>query len=107
LLHRADLALGPDSGPLHLAVAVGTPTVHLYGPADPALFGPWGDPARHRAIMSAWTCAPCGQFDWPDIAAHGCVRDIPMEQVWAAAQQLLSKTPSFNPDNLSNPESSQ
>jgi heptosyltransferase-2/heptosyltransferase-3 len=89
LLYRADIALGPDSGPLHLAVAAGTPTVHLYGPADPALFGPWGDPARHIVIQSDWDCAPCGKFDWPDLPAHACVRDIPVDGVWAATRLLL------------------
>ena len=89
LLHRADMVLGPDSGPLHLAVAVGTPTVHLYGPADAVLFGPWGDSARHQVIRSNWTCAPCGKFDWPDLPAHACVRDIPVESVWQAAATHL------------------
>src|SRR6185437_1078483 len=45
LLARATLVVGLDSGPLHLAVAAGTPSVALFGPADPAQFGPWGDPA--------------------------------------------------------------
>ncbi len=89
VLARADLVLGPDSGPLHLAVAVGTPTVHLFGPADPVLYGPWGDPARHVVIASPWDCAPCGKFDWPDLPAHGCVRDITLEEVWAAVGRLL------------------
>ena len=89
LLARADVALGPDSGPLHLAVAVDTPTVHLFGPSDPVLFGPWGDPARHIVIASDWECAPCGKFDWPDLPAHGCVRDIPVERVRQAAGRLL------------------
>ncbi len=46
VFQRCRLALGADSGPLHLAVAAGAPTVHLFGPIDPALFGPWGDPQR-------------------------------------------------------------
>jgi heptosyltransferase-2/heptosyltransferase-3 len=91
LLHQADLALGPDSGPLHLAVAAGAPTVHLYGPADPALCGPWGDPTRHIVVMSEWSCAPCGKFDWPDLPTHRCVRDISVESVLAAAEKLLRK----------------
>ncbi|NOX63051.1 MAG: glycosyltransferase family 9 protein, partial [Chloroflexi bacterium] len=90
LLARADLVLGPDSGPLNLAVATGTPTVHLFGPADPVLFGPWGDPARHMVLQSDWTCIPCGRFDWPDLPAHGCVRDISVAQVHAAARHLLA-----------------
>ncbi len=42
LLQRAQLVLGVDSGPLQLAVAQGTPTIQIFGPTDPATFGPWG-----------------------------------------------------------------
>ena len=55
---RCDLVLGSDSGPLHLAVAVGAPTVHLYGPVPAAKFGPWGNPARQcRAQVAVGLCA--------------------------------------------------
>jgi len=89
LLHRCRLVIGPDSGPLHLAVAVGTPTVHLYGPVDAALFGPWGDPQRHRVVRSAWACVPCNRLDYADkeLPLHGCVRDISVGQVVAAAEE--------------------
>jgi len=90
LLASADLVLGPDSGPLNLAVAVGTPTVHLFGPADPLRFGPWGSPHRHVVLQSNWSCIPCGRFDWPDLPAHGCVHDIDADAVMVAAKQLLS-----------------
>jgi len=90
LMQRADVVLGPDSGPLHLAVAVGTPTVHLYGPADPLLFGPWGDASRHVVVMSEWDCAPCGKLDWNDPAAHACVKDIPVNKVKTVTERLLS-----------------
>jgi heptosyltransferase-2/heptosyltransferase-3 len=88
----AKIVLGPDSGPLHLAAAVGTPTVHLYGPADPAEFGPWGDPARHAVVTGDIGCRPCRILDWPDDdpACHPCVRDIPPEAVLAAALRVTS-----------------
>jgi heptosyltransferase-2/heptosyltransferase-3 len=81
------LVIGADSGPLHLAVACGVPTVHLYGPADPAEFGPWGDPNRHIVLTSAIGCRPCRILDWPDIdtANHPCVRDISPRTVIDAA----------------------
>jgi heptosyltransferase-2/heptosyltransferase-3 len=63
LMARCRLALGVDSGPLHLAVAVGTPTVHLYGPVDSRTFGPWGDPARHIVLTSDMDCIPCNRLD--------------------------------------------
>ena len=47
--------LGVDSGPLHIATAVGPPTVRLYGPSDEALWGPWGSPARHPVVRAPGT----------------------------------------------------
>jgi len=87
LYEGARVVLGPDSGPLHLATAVGAPTVHLYGPADPAEFGPWGDPARHIVLTTAIACRPCRILDWPgaDPAEHPCVRDIAPDAVLEAA----------------------
>ena len=46
LLQRADLFVGNDSGPGHMAAAVGTPTVSLFGPTDPGLWQPVGDRCR-------------------------------------------------------------
>ena len=94
LYARAAVALGPDTGPLHLAVAVGAPTVHLYGPADPAQFGPWGDPARHAVLTSAIGCRPCRVLDWAgeDEALHPCIRDIPMQHVIEAALRVARAT---------------
>ena len=87
LLARADLVVGGDTGPLHLAVATGTPTVHLFGPADPARFGPWGPPDRHRVVATDLPCAPCGRLDWPDPADHPCVRTIALARVVAAGRR--------------------
>lgn len=89
---RCDLVIGPDSGPLHLAVATGVPTVHLYGPVDERMFGPWGSLERHRIVKSTWQCAPCNRLDWPDevLSEHGCVRDVEVQQVLREALDLLS-----------------
>jgi len=85
LLATCNLVIGADSGPLHLAVAVGTPTVHLYGPADPRLFGPWApqSPGRHRVIMSPRPCAPCHRLDYAasELPAHPCMAEIEVAQV--------------------------
>ncbi len=85
------LVLGPDSGPLHLAVAMGVPTIHLYGPADPARFGPWGDPSRHRVVTLGIGCSPCRHLDWPEaeLEEHPCVWAIPVERVLAEAREVL------------------
>ncbi len=104
------LVLGVDSGPLHLAVAVGAPTVHLFGPVDPALFGPWGDPARPRrsgglgkpahAVVQAQyfdqPCQrrPCNRLDYApaELPAHPCMSTITVAQVLAAVEMVLSQT---------------
>lgn len=91
LLERCQLAIGPDSGPLHLAVAVGTPTLHLFGPADSARFGPYGDRERHRVIRSGWPCAPCDRLDFngSDLVRHDCMAHIAVEDVLDVASELL------------------
>lgn len=90
---RCRLILGPDSGPLHLAVAMGRPSLHLYGPAATRRFGPWGDPARHRVLASGLPCAPCGRLDWPDPADHPCLRILAVAEVVAAARSCEALGP--------------
>jgi lipopolysaccharide heptosyltransferase II len=91
LEERCALVVGSDCGPLHLAVAMGVPTVHLYGPASSRKFGPWGDPGRHVTIVSDWPCVPCNRLDWPlaVLEQHGCMAAITPEQVLAVAKSLL------------------
>jgi len=93
LLRCCQLALGSDSGPLHLASAVGTPTVHLFGPASPGKFGPWGDTGRHIVLTSDWPCAGCERLDWaPEaLAHHRCMESIQPESVLQAAEALLDR----------------
>jgi heptosyltransferase-2/heptosyltransferase-3 len=90
LYARCALVLGSDSGPLHLAVAVGTPTIHLCGPVSPAKFGPWGDPARHVVLRTTWPCAPCDRLDCPVSALpqHACMAAITPDAVLRAVDSL-------------------
>jgi lipopolysaccharide heptosyltransferase II len=96
LLARADLVLGVDNGPLHLATAQGTPTVRIYGPTDQRIFGPWGDPRLHRTLQTTQPCAgcaaiPCGRIDWrpEELPAHPCVRSVPVEEMLTAVEAML------------------
>ncbi|MBZ0277880.1 MAG: glycosyltransferase family 9 protein [Anaerolineae bacterium] len=89
LFSRARVVLGPDSGPLHLAAAVGAPTVALFGPADPVEFRPWGPPDKHYVLTSDIGCRPCRVLDWgdDDPANHPCVQDITFARVLDAARR--------------------
>ncbi|MEP7200084.1 MAG: glycosyltransferase family 9 protein, partial [Chloroflexota bacterium] len=90
LFARAAVAVGTDSGPMHLAVAMRAPSVHLFGPVSAQAFGPWGDPARHIVLTSGLACIACNRLDYGDdeIAAHPCVRLINERQVLAAIKKV-------------------
>lgn len=100
LFARCDLVIGLDSGPLHLAVAAGTPSIHLFGPTDPAIFGPWGDPAQHRVIRTEidLPCQPCGVLDFQRTCQKGgyCLRTIQTSQVLSAAEELITNRENRN-----------
>ena len=93
IMARCRLVIGVDSGPLHLAVALSAPTVHLFGPVDSRAFGPWGDPANHIVVTSdnsRMDCIPCNRLDYApaELHQHPCVRNITVEQVLEAVERL-------------------
>lgn len=87
LLASAGLFIGNDSGPLHLAAALGTPCLGLYGPNSPGRSGPWPGSA-HRVLREPVPCSPCAQticvqpHDW-------CMAKLEADQVLQSAQTLL------------------
>lgn len=80
VLRQAALVVGPDTGPLHIAVAVGTPTVHLFGPSNAASFGPWGDPEMHRVVHAGWQCRHCENLS-PGRRTAGCLTALSVSRV--------------------------
>ncbi|RMF78421.1 MAG: lipopolysaccharide heptosyltransferase II [Chloroflexi bacterium] len=97
LYRQSHIVLGPDSGPLHLAAAVATSTVALFGPADPVEFAPWGAADEHVVLTSDIACRPCRILEWAyeHTALHPCVHDITVTQVLDAARKILGKNNSF------------
>lgn len=93
LMANATLALGPDTGPLKLAAAVGAPTLELYGPVDVRKFGPWPDLTRQRYVTSAISCIPCNYLDYKaaEIPAHFCVRGLSVAWVLHEVRDLLAQ----------------
>jgi len=84
LLKRCDLLLTNDTGPMHLAAAVGTPVVVPFGSTSPELTHPGipGD-ARHQLLASDVPCAPCFLRECP--IDFRCMKNITVEEVVAAA----------------------
>lgn len=94
-LRRARLVLGGDTGPTHLAHALGTPVLCLMGPTDPERHGPYGAP--DRALSVRLPCSFCyKRFD----DAKACLLSIPPRRVVEHALRLLgapAPTPSRSP----------
>jgi heptosyltransferase-2/heptosyltransferase-3 len=89
LLRGARVVLGVDTGPLHLAVAVRTPSVAVFGPSSVARFGPWGDPARHRAVRADWRCPRCENLSKARPPGCGCLLAVAPRDVLAALDEVL------------------
>ncbi len=90
LLGRAKLFVTNDSGPMHVASAVGTPILAIFGPTDPELTGPYG--STHRVLQSSLPCVPCLSRRCP--IGLECMHAIGAEQVIEAAEELLASTES-------------
>jgi heptosyltransferase-2 len=87
LLAELDALVAPDSGPAHVAAAVGRPCVTLFGPTDPRLTAPAG-PAQ-RCIWRPPPCAPCFLPRCP--IDHRCLRAIEVDEVETAVAALLAR----------------
>ncbi len=86
LLAAACVAVTNDSGPMHLAAAVGTPVVGIFGPTDPGRTAPSGSP--HRVLDRYVFCSPCFRNECP--FGHECMKEITVEAVLRAVEELLS-----------------
>jgi ADP-heptose:LPS heptosyltransferase len=88
LMERANLFVGADSGPAHLAAAVGTPAVVLFsGTNDSRQWRPAGRDVR--VVQHPTVCAPCHRETCP-VEGHPCMERLSPEEVAAAITQLLS-----------------
>ncbi|SDI49401.1 putative lipopolysaccharide heptosyltransferase III [Propionivibrio dicarboxylicus] len=89
LAARARLFIGVDSAPMHIAAAMGTPVVALFGPSGDKEWGPWGVP--HRVVAStSHPCRPCGLDGCAGSKVSDCLVTLPLTQVWQAVEELLS-----------------
>ena len=83
---RAQLFIGPDSGPMHIAATTRTPIVALFGPTLPDHFAPWQ--AKATIISRELACQPCKQRECVT-RDFRCLRTITVDEVLAAARKYL------------------
>jgi len=91
LTARARLFIGVDSMPMHLAAAMGVPTVALFGPSGELEWGPWN--VAHRVLTSAHPCRPCGNDGCGGGKLSECLTTLTVDEVTQAAEQLLAGGP--------------
>ena len=87
LLRRLQLFITNDSGPMHLAAAVGTPVIALFGPTDPTRTGPYG--AGHAILRSGIPCSPCFSRRCTNAVTMECMTTIHPQQMIESATKLL------------------
>ena len=91
------LCVGPDSGPGHIAAAVGTPYIALFGPTPPKRVAPYGN--QQNVIKASLDCMPCYKRNCPGLNQI-CMRSITPEMVLARIRELLAELPSHSAHSL-------
>ena len=85
LIERCEVLIGSDTGPLHLAAALGKKVIGFYGPTDPLRNGPYGE-GNVVIIKKELSCLPC----WRKNCSHAsCIRDITVSEVAEKLALLL------------------
>ncbi|NOZ22627.1 MAG: glycosyltransferase family 9 protein [Planctomycetes bacterium] len=80
ILSRCRTYLGNDSGITHIAAAVGAPTVVIFGPTDPDVWGPRGE---HVTILRGQApCAPCSREERMACPDRKCLASVSVDAVW-------------------------
>jgi heptosyltransferase-3 len=85
---RARLFFGVDSAPMHIAAAMGTPVVVLFGPSGEHEWGPWRVP--HRVVTSGHPCRPCGNDGCGGGKVSECLTTLEVDRVHSAVNELLA-----------------
>jgi ADP-heptose:LPS heptosyltransferase len=85
VLRKCAKFISNDTGPMHLAVAVGTPTLALFGPGNFERFAPRDAP--HVAIREHIACSPCKQFS-SRCRDNVCMQLITVDRVWGEVESL-------------------
>jgi ADP-heptose:LPS heptosyltransferase len=99
ILSRLDLVVTGDTGPMHLAAAVGTPVVAIFGPSDPARYATHGP--LDRVVRTDLPCSPCNRIRRPPARCTGhtpdCLAHVAVDDVFAAAIAVLDAAEAGRP----------
>ncbi|MBI5206738.1 MAG: glycosyltransferase family 9 protein [Candidatus Firestonebacteria bacterium] len=85
LISRANLFISNDNGPMHIAVAMGTPTLTIYGPSEEWRWTPPNDP-KHRVVRKDVSCIRCGKHECDN---HICMNTLTAEEIEIKVRDML------------------
>jgi heptosyltransferase II len=92
VIEQLELMIGVDSGPAHLAAALGIPVIAIFGPTSPRRWGPIGE--EHRVVTLDLSCSPCSNIGGErcpiPARAHECMTALSVERVLFAAREILA-----------------
>jgi ADP-heptose:LPS heptosyltransferase len=92
VIERCDVFLGNDTGPMHLACAVGTPTVAIFGPSNPVMYPPYSP--YGELIYRKVYCSPClkdGLYRFAPDCVHECMTAIGPAEPLAAMRRAMAR----------------
>lgn len=101
LLARARMFVGNDSGIAHIAAAVATPSVVIFGSSNRAHWSPWISGAPETAaevVFEEMECQPCHGYFCEKFDEPECIKRVPVERVVAAAERVLRESASRSGD---------
>jgi ADP-heptose:LPS heptosyltransferase len=101
IFQRATFAIGPDSGPMHIAAATGIPVISLWGATSPIRSAPWG--STELILRGSAACSPCYVRHCP--IGRRCMQQITPEQVLGLVRKIMNKKAGYRNRACTNEES--
>ena len=90
LLAGSCFFLGNDTGPTHIAAALGKKSVVIFGASDSRVWSPWR--VEHRIVENAFPCQQCPQGRCESLGTSECILHVTVEQVREACEALLQES---------------
>jgi ADP-heptose:LPS heptosyltransferase len=87
----SNLVISCDSGPMHMACALGVPVTAVFGPTDPSSTGPYCE--NSKVVRAETRCAPCRKRR---CAAMTCMNNVPVRDVYKGALEIFGGAPERN-----------
>ncbi len=89
VLKACALFVGGDSAGIHIAAAVGTPTVSIFGPSSSTVWSPRGE--RHRVVQKGLHCVPCHKRGCQSNGVSRCLEELTVDEVFAVVKEQIDK----------------